>query len=140
MKKRVLIGGFTLIELMIVVVVVAIIAAIAVPSYMDSVRKGRRNDGQSAVMEAAHKQEAYYAREASYTTVLADANISANSPDGFYTITIPAADASSYEIQAEVTNKNGQDKDSISKFRLLSTGLRQHEPKGGGGWKDGWVP
>jgi type IV pilus assembly protein PilE len=38
--------GFTLIELMIVVAVVGILAAIAYPSYQDSVRKSRRADAR----------------------------------------------------------------------------------------------
>ena len=41
-------SGFTLIELMIVVAIVAILGAIAYPSYLDSVRKGKRAEGRTA--------------------------------------------------------------------------------------------
>ncbi|MGV8959385.1 MAG: type IV pilin protein [Stenotrophomonas sp.] len=50
-------GGFTLIELMIVVAVVAILASIAYPSYADSVRKGKRGQAKADLMELAQLAE-----------------------------------------------------------------------------------
>ena len=52
--------GFTLIELMITLAVVAILAAIAYPSYQDSVRKSRRADAKSVVLNAAQWMERFY--------------------------------------------------------------------------------
>ena len=52
--------GFTLIELMIVVAVVAVIMVIAVPSFLDQVRKARRSDAKQPLMDVAAKLEQYY--------------------------------------------------------------------------------
>lgn len=49
--------GFTLIELMVVVAIVGILAAIAYPSYLDQVRKGRRAEAQALLMELAQRQQ-----------------------------------------------------------------------------------
>lgn len=54
------IGGFTLIELMIVVAVVAILAAIALPSYNDSVRKSRRGQAKADMVEYAQMAERFH--------------------------------------------------------------------------------
>jgi type IV pilus assembly protein PilE len=53
-------GGFTLIELMIVVAVIAILAAIAYPSYQEYVRKSRRAQAKADLVELAQLAERYH--------------------------------------------------------------------------------
>lgn len=53
-------GGFTLIELMMVVVIVAVLAAIAYPSYISSVVKANRAEAQSYLMDVAQQQQQFF--------------------------------------------------------------------------------
>jgi type IV pilus assembly protein PilE len=84
-------SGFTLIEVMIVIVIVGILVTIALPSYQDSIRKSRRSDGMAALMEISARQERFYAQRSTYT---ADINTAAGlnygataSPEGHYNLT-----------------------------------------------------
>jgi type IV pilus assembly protein PilE len=58
--------GFTLIEVMIVVVIIGIIAAIGYPSYQEHVRKARRADAQTSLLELSQFMERYYTSNGRY--------------------------------------------------------------------------
>ncbi len=58
--------GFTLIELMITVAIVAVLAAIAFPSYQDSVWKGKRAEAKAAIFKALQAEERYYTQNNTY--------------------------------------------------------------------------
>jgi type IV pilus assembly protein PilE len=64
------IGGFTLIELMIVVTVIAILSAIALPSYDEYVRRGRRAEAQTQILQAAQYLERRYTTDGNYGETL----------------------------------------------------------------------
>jgi type IV pilus assembly protein PilE len=64
--------GFTLIELMIVVAIVGILAAIAYPSYKDSILKGRRAEARTALLELMQQQERYMTQRGTYLAFAKD--------------------------------------------------------------------
>ena len=59
-------GGFTLIELMIVVAVVAILAAIAYPNYTEYVRKSRRAQAKADLVEYMQLAERFHTVQNTY--------------------------------------------------------------------------
>jgi len=67
--------GFTLIEVTIVVVIVAILAAIALPSYRDQLRKSARAQAQAFLTDMASRQQQYLVDKRAYAASVAALNI-----------------------------------------------------------------
>ena len=91
MKKN---RGFTLIEIVVVVAIIAILAAIAFPSYQNHLRKARRADAQSTMMDLANREQQYLLDARSYAVGSAAlASLNAALPSDvttYYTISIAA--------------------------------------------------
>lgn len=63
--------GFTLIELMMVVVIIGILAAVGYPSYQTYILKGNRASAQAFLMDAAQRQAQYFLDNRAYAPDLA---------------------------------------------------------------------
>ena len=91
--------GFTLIETMIVVVIVGIFATIAYPSYQSSIRKAKRAEGRTALMQLMQQQERYYSQN---TTYIAFTSTSTNANEKYFKwYSSDTPKASAYEISGD---------------------------------------
>jgi type IV pilus assembly protein PilE len=107
-------AGFTLVELMVVLVIVAILAAVALPAYQQSVRKGRRSDAIDATAAVQQAQERWRANNTTYSDDIAgDLNLaSAVSKSGYYQLSIRNATGTGYTLNAAAVSGKGQENDS----------------------------
>lgn len=128
MRKKV--RGFTLIELMIAVAILGIIAAIAYPSYLDQVRKSKRSEARSALMQAANRQERFYTTQYEYTSTLGQGGLGMNSEteNEAYTLTIDSPDADGFEISANA--QGDQLNDDCTKLTINEIGEKTANDKG----------
>lgn len=119
------IRGFTLIELVVTVAIVGILAAVAYPSYANAIRKARREDAMTALLELQLVQEKWRANNPSYTSTLTDLGYSvasnATSRDGYYTLNVTAASATAFTATASPKSGTAQASDSCS-FTLTQNG------------------
>ena len=118
-------GGFTLTELMFVVAIAALIGIIAVPSYLDQVRKGKRSEGKGALVDLANRMEKYYYDNRTYATATLAAVLpggSTSEPNGYYQLTLATLNANDYVLHAAPAG-NFTDPDCRT-LTLSSTGLK----------------
>jgi prepilin-type N-terminal cleavage/methylation domain-containing protein len=100
--------GFTLVELMIVVVIIGILAAIATVGFRKYVARARMTETASILAEMVGKEQVYYLEFGRYLPLRADGNLTQPSPDegsgAFYPV-----DASSSSLESARTATSIQD-------------------------------
>lgn len=93
--------GFTLIEVMVVVVIVAILAAYAIPAYTDYTVRAKIPDATSILANKRVQMEQFFQDQRTYMG--APACSSSTSPSGYFTFACPEQLPSNYIIQATGT-------------------------------------
>ena len=138
-------AGFTLIELMIVVVIATILATIALPMYLGQIRESRRTEARNYLVELAAREERYFATQSGYTNGASNMGYSgwgSGYPvgSGYYFINQPiipdpkagANAPPSYSLNAQPVAGKGQDKDTTcASFTIESNGTRSSKDGSG---------
>jgi type IV pilus assembly protein PilE len=101
-------SGFSLIELLVVLVIMGLLSAMALPSYRQHIQRGHRVEGAAALQEAQHFMERYYSVNGRYTTAAGEApdlplRLQTAPSDALarYQVSVSAATANAYSLQAE---------------------------------------
>ncbi len=123
-------SGFNLIELMIVVAVIGILAGIAYPSYEEQVRKARRTDAQTGLLELATLVEHFYTENNTYAGATTPAAVGgpSTSREGFYTLSITNVSATTFTLNATPAPGGPQVGDTCGTLTLTHTNIKGPTP------------
>jgi type IV pilus assembly protein PilE len=105
--------GYTLLEVMIVVVIVAVLAAIALPSYLEHLRKSSRAEAQSTLTDAASRQQQFLVDRRRYAGDMAALGVALPADlGGKYNFAVAAADGPppTFTLTAQAIGDQAKDK------------------------------
>jgi type IV pilus assembly protein PilE len=108
--------GYSLVELLLVLIITGLLLTIAIPTYSHHITKIKRQDGKTALLELSLRLEAFYSENNTYATATigqhknTDVLQKSESPQGFYQLKILQQTNATYVIQATpIQNKFNDD-------------------------------
>jgi type IV pilus assembly protein PilE len=117
--------GFTLIEVMIALVMVAILAAVALPTYRDQLRKSARAQAQAFLTDMASRQQQYLVEKRAYALSMTSLGMAAPAAvDSAFAIAVAAVDGPPPTFVITATASGDQAKDACSVMTIDNAGNR----------------
>lgn len=86
--------GFTLVELAVVIIIIGILAAFAVPRFLDSVERSKAGEAFNYLSAVRSAQERYQVRQGTYADDISKLDIQMQEPK-YFTVGTPAAGSTS---------------------------------------------
>jgi type IV pilus assembly protein PilE len=129
-------AGFTLIELMITVVIATVLITIAIPAYNGEIRKSRRTDAKTALLDLAGREERFYNTNNTYSSLPSDLGYNATARafpmpvgNGYYQVNVVVTPAAgivgpTYTITAVPLTADQLNDTQCLLFTLTNTGAQ----------------
>ena len=135
MNKQNRLSGFTLIEIMIVVVIVGVLAAIAVPQYQGYVLKGRRAAAQAFLLQVAQRQQQYFLDNRSYAPSLTDLNLAMTTDvSPYYQLVAITTGTAPPTFRIEISPTSTQARNNEPNLAIDAVGTRTPSGTAYGAW------
>ena len=123
-------SGFTLVELMVVVLVLSILAGIAYASYDNLTIASRRKAGAACLLEASQFMERWYTTNLAYTGAVIPALACQGDLAGSYVIALPATTATTYSLTATPAGRQATKDTKCGTLGINQSGTRTKSGSG----------